>query len=482
MARLGLWAHRGRRGVNPERLDPFAGAARAHNQSASSGRLEKQPPGGGGPMSAGKILSGSSRWISGSVGGCSMVCLPNSRMRKNRRSPKPPDASLTADLAVVHGAFATNLRALGYAEGTISSYRRALVHIAEGLAKRGLCLGKLERTHVPQIVRGRANVHRIDRQAALHRWLKFLGRYAVCPPVGWSCWAEDFSRFLSVDRGLAETTCRKNEVHARTFMSWRFGSGPARWSQVKPADLHRFSIHCAQGVRLSFTNQKLSCLRQFLRFVELRGACAPRLAKAVPAVANFGQPVCRKFLCKRQQIRLLASFPRHVAVGRRDYAITLCLIELGLRAIEAAQLRLGDIDWGHLRLMVMPVKNGRRARELPLPPRVASALRAYIENGRPPSESDQLFLRHHNFAGRPISRGIVSHALRNAFQRAGLPMHLAGTHTLRHSFATRLYAHGANLKQIADLLGHQDIATATVYTHTDISGLRRLALHWPLRQ
>jgi integrase/recombinase XerD len=157
----------------------------------------------------------------------------------------------------------------------------------------------------------------------------------------------------------------------------------------------------------------------------------------------------------------------------------LCMAELGLRGIETVQMRLGELDWTQMRVTVPPVKNARRGRELPLPPHVASALRDYIEHGRPPSGSDRVFLRHRTFVGQPISAQSARHALRVACRRCHLPEELAGTHKLRHTFASRLYARGATLKQIADLLGHQLVESATIYTHTDMRGLRRLALPWP---
>lgn len=402
-------------------------------------------------------------------------------MKPKQVTPTSVDVGLTADLQLIHGAFAAHLRERGYAELTVQGYTRNLVRVAQWLAERGGCLKKLERAQVLQILHRKGTVDRIAQRAALHQWLKHLGRYLVRPSVGWQCWVEDFVDFLAADKGLSVASCKKYEAHARAFLTWRFGSGRARWSQVRTEDVRRFASHCAEGAKPTFAAQKLSGLRQFLRFVQLRGVCTSLLVEAVPSLANFGQPVPRKVVSRGQRLQLLSSFPRHLPVGQRDYAMTLCLMELGLRAIEVVHLRLEDIDWRHLRITILPAKNVRRGRELPLPQAVASALRTYIKRDRPPSESNRIFLRHHHFLGRPISRGIVSHMLRDAFQRSALPMQLAGTHTLRHTFATRLYARGANLKQIADVLGHEDIRTSTKYTHTDLPGLRRLALPWPVQ-
>ncbi len=73
-------------------------------------------------------------------------------------------------------------------------------------------------------------------------------------------------------------------------------------------------------------------------------------------------------------------------------------------------------------------------------------------------------------------RKVISHA----YRRCDFPPEWNGSYRLRHTFATRLHARGADLKQIADLMGHRHLQTTTIYTKVDLNGLRALALPWPI--
>jgi site-specific recombinase XerD len=100
---------------------------------------------------------------------------------------------------------------------------------------------------------------------------------------------------------------------------------------------------------------------------------------------------------------------------------------------------------------------------------------------RPSGISDQLFLRIHPPVSQPTTPGIVRCAARRAYSRCGFPSAWTGTHRLRHTFATRLYARGATLAEISSLLGHRCLESSTRYTHTDLTSLRTLAQSWPTR-
>ena len=158
--------------------------------------------------------------------------------------------------------------------------------------------------------------------------------------------------------------------------------------------------------------------------------------------------------------------------------MTLCMLDLGLRSAEVACLRLEDLDLNHNRLTVPPIKGGA-GRELPLPRRLADAIQKYIAH-RPPSSSDQLFLRMSSLVGQPVSALTVQSAMSRAYRRAGLPRTWHGSHRLRHTFASRLFASGASLKEIADVLGHRRLDSANRYTGVDLISLRKVALPWPI--
>jgi site-specific recombinase XerD len=239
-------------------------------------------------------------------------------------------------------------------------------------------------------------------------------------------------------------------------LSWQFRGRPLRWGSVQAEDLRRYAVRRCRSLSPKSVNDALSILRQFLRFMHLRGECSPALVLAVPKVADFGRQRFPEVLNEDQRRKLLAAFDRSSSQGQRDYTMAVCLIDLGLRAVEVSRLCLKDINW-KLQTLAVPAAKASPGRQLPLLAHVASALRDY--------------LRH-----RPHTDAIAA-AMDRAYRRCEFAGWF-GTHRLRHAFATRLFAHGATTKEIADLLGHRLVATTDHYTQT--KDLRALAQPWPL--
>jgi integrase len=172
----------------------------------------------------------------------------------------------------------------------------------------------------------------------------------------------------------------------------------------------------------------------------------------------------------------LSSFDRSTPLGRRDFAMALCLCRLGLRALEVASLRLEDVNSSARTLHLRDTKS-RRARVLPLPPDVAKALSIYIKQGRPSTCSEVIFVRHVAPLREARGSSLVQRAMDRAFVRCGFGHRRI--HILRHTFATRLHRRGVSLKAIADLLGHQSLITTAGYTRVNLDELRLAALPWP---
>jgi integrase len=248
-----------------------------------------------------------------------------------------------------------------------------------------------------------------------------------------------------------------------------------RWEAVKVSDLHRYTLQLCRLLVPKSVNDGLSILRQFFRFLHMRGECSPSLALAVPRVADFGRRRIPEVLDDKRRQKFLAAFDRKSEQGRRDYAIAVCLIDLGLRAIEVSRLRIADISDDD-RVLTVPAAKASAGRQLPLPRHVAAALREYLRH-RPLTKVEQVFVGQTVLRGRPLSSAALAAAMNRAYRRCGF-LGCFGTHRLRHSFATRLYTHGATTKEIADVLGHRLVATTDRYTQT--GDLRSLAQPWPV--
>jgi integrase len=170
---------------------------------------------------------------------------------------------------------------------------------------------------------------------------------------------------------------------------------------------------------------------------------------------------------------LLAGCDRRRTVGRRDYAILLLLVRLGLRAGEVATMQLEDLNWRAGEILVRG--KGDRLDRLPLPVDVGEALVSYLRR-RGSSEFRTVFLKAKAPAGA-MSRGAVCGVVHDACGRAGVPP--VGAHRLRHTAATAMLREGASLVEIAQVLRHREIKTTAAYAKVDRTRLRELAMRWP---
>src|SRR5205807_1159612 len=153
---------------------------------------------------------------------------------------------------------------------------------------------------------------------------------------------------------------------------------------------------------------------------------------------------------------LLGGCDRRSALGRRDYAMLVTLLRLGLRAGEVARLRLDDIDWRAGELVV----RGKGAREdrLPLPAEVGQAIASYLRRGRPASGRREVFLQARAPFG-PIAPGTVSSTVRRACRRAGVAE--VGALRLRRALGFKLERAGQLLPQLVAYLEAAGASTVT---------------------
>jgi integrase/recombinase XerD len=142
----------------------------------------------------------------------------------------------------------------------------------------------------------------------------------------------------------------------------------------------------------------------------------------------------------------------------------------GLRASEAIGLELSalDLEDGTLRAY----GKGSKERLVPIGTAAISALRAYLERGRPQlvglRDEPSVFL---NMRGRPLSRQGLYKIVQGHAASVGLAERMS-PHTLRHTFATHLLAGGCDLRSLQEMLGHADIGTTQIYTHLTTDRLR----------
>jgi len=287
---------------------------------------------------------------------------------------------------------------------------------------------------------------------------------------------EQYESYLRDVCGTANATRVSRVRYVGAFLKDVFGVGAVHRTAISAAALRSFVIARARTCRPSSTSVIASALRSYVRWLALEGLAVDHLCEAIPAVARWRLATVPRHLQPEERDRLLQSFHRQNPRGRRDYAMTRCLMDLGLRAGEVAGLRLNDIDWRAATLTIHATKT-HRSRVLPMPAGLGRALVRYLQV-RPTTTHRHLFVRFGVLHGDPVTPSVVRSAVRLGYRRAGLPQTYTGTHRLRHGAATQLVSAGASLKEVADILGHQSLDSTAIYTKVDLPRLRSVALPW----
>jgi len=288
-----------------------------------------------------------------------------------------------------------------------------------------------------------------------------------------------FKAYMNDVCGLSSSTIHHRALYVTKFLTDIFGKQhKIRHRDINPRQVMKYVSKKAKQLKPNSMKVLTGSLKCYFRFLKFEGKCSRNLIEAVPTIPNWKLAAIPQTMTKEQLSRFLVSFNRQTPYGQRDYAIALCLLELGIRASEAKDLLLDDIDWKNSTITIRSTKT-LNSRILPLPVRLGRALACYLKNGRPKTDSRNVFVRHMAPKDTPVTIHIILHAMQRAHKRAGLVGQVSGTHIFRHTLATVTHQKGATLKEVADILGHKCIDTTTIYTKVNLPMLAKVALPWP---
>lgn len=281
---------------------------------------------------------------------------------------------------------------------------------------------------------------------------------------------EQYRGWLVTERALAANTTDYYVRAARMLLREFEGRELA---ELTLAEVSGFMVRHSRRLGVGSAKNLATGLRSFLGYIYLRGVTDRQLAQAVPAPPRPHGAGLPRWLSSPELVALLAASDETSEVGRRDHAILVMLVRLGLRAAEVAGLGLDDIDWRGGEITVSG--KGARTERLPLPVDVGEALVAYLKHGRPKTDCRALFLR----ANAPLGMSAtgVADVVRRACVRAGMTP--VGPHRLRHSAATAMLRAGASLDEVGQVLRQRDAAVTAHYAKVDFVALRQLAAPWP---
>jgi integrase/recombinase XerC len=285
---------------------------------------------------------------------------------------------------------------------------------------------------------------------------------------------EGFADHLAHERHLAASTVdayRRDLVRLASFLSRGRGS----LATAGLDDLRRVLAQLSTlGYARASIARRVGAIHTFYRWALSRGVVErdpaallgrPKVVSRLPTVLRVPEAAALVEAPTRPE----EAGDVQAAVVLRDRAILELMYGSGLRVSEVAGLELDGVDPARGRVLVMG--KGSKEREVPMNDRTRTALRAWLQRGRPVLEPEPgtraLFL---NLRRRPIGPRDIRRLV-GRYARLTLSGRRVTPHTLRHSFATHLLEGGADIRAVQELLGHASVATTQRYTHVSRSRL-----------
>jgi site-specific recombinase XerD len=291
-----------------------------------------------------------------------------------------------------------------------------------------------------------------------------------------SSWLVSYNNYLRDVVGTTTTTGARYSRVVRRFIGACLESD-AGWAGLSVQQVTEFVREETASKKGCGRRAPMSAVRSFLRFLAWRGMVPAGLDRAIPRTRLARHASLPRHLSADQITQLLVA-ARTGKAARRDRAILLLLARLGLRCAEIIALQIDDIDWraGVLRVCT---RKSHRERVLPLPRDVGAALAEYVQHDRPRGLSRAVFFGVNNPTYALRAPHAITCMVKRNLVRAGIPLgRLSGAHMLRHTAASRLVNSGATFWEVADLLGHQNLATTAIYAKLDLATLARVSMPW----
>jgi len=270
---------------------------------------------------------------------------------------------------------------------------------------------------------------------------------------------------LIVEKGVSKTTIADYEEDLTLF--FRLYPEIKDTDELEIGQLVSFLLQENEANHSSSTIlRRLSSLKGFYRFLTEEGLFnedlpdfdKPRPAHRIPIVLN------------NEEVEALLDVPNlHKKSGLRDKAMLEIMYATGLRVSELILLQFKSVNFqGHL---IKVYGKGNKERTVPVSSFALKYLEKYLKEARiynKGSSSSYLFL---NRDGKPLSRTYFYMQVRRYAKKAGIEGNVS-PHTLRHSFATHLLEHGADLRVVQEMLGHSKITTTQIYTEVTSERIR----------
>ena len=287
--------------------------------------------------------------------------------------------------------------------------------------------------------------------------------------MNWSSAIKEFCDYMKIEKGLAENSVK---AYRRDLFKLAAYCEDQNWMPLNMdlKALEEAVMHLSkEGISANSQARFISSLKGFYKYLVLEDyrdsnpaelLNAPRLSRKLPV-----------YLEEDEVAAMINSVDLSKPEGMRNKAILETLYGCGLRVSELTDLRISDL---FLKEDIIRVNGkGNKERLIPINALAQKRIELYRKEVRVHQEimrgqEDFLFL---NRRGKKLSRAMIFNIVKEAAYKAGIRKEIS-PHTFRHSFATHLVKHGADLRAVQDMLGHESITTTEIYTHLSQQQLR----------
>lgn len=297
-------------------------------------------------------------------------------------------------------------------------------------------------------------------------------------------WPEQFSSvaksFLAhMDQcGYSKDYIRGATREVHKLLEYLHGCGVQNCKAITISDIMSFIREQYSHIAVSTLKTTVGKIRTFLRFLYLSELTNQDLALLIPSVRSFRLAQIPVVWNPDDLKLLLTTISRETADGKRDFAIFMLAVHLGLRIGDILHLQFKNIDWEKSAIQISQIKTDELL-SLPMSTEIGWALIDYIKNGRPKTDSSFIFVRHCAPFQAFCSNNNFHYQMRKYAALAGITPpspKLYGFHSIRHTFATNLLREGTDLSLISEFLGHNGVSAAQIYLKIDDEHLRICAL------
>lgn len=275
---------------------------------------------------------------------------------------------------------------------------------------------------------------------------------------------EEFIDYLRFEKKYSENTIssyKRDLNKTNTYINKDF-------AKLNKKDIQNYIQKLSKSENASSVSRCISTLKSFYKFLELN-----KYTNKTPLTTITNPKTVKKLpkILSEEEIEKLLDINLKTDFDYRNKAMLELMYSSGLRVSELINLNVNDIDLSNASVRIFG--KGSKERIIPLNDYAIDALNNYILTHRRSlfkhGESNYLFLNNH---GNKMTRQGFFKILEKIAKEKGIKSELS-PHTLRHSFATHLLKHGADLRSIQELLGHSDISTTQIYTHITSERLQK---------